>query len=123
MPFSASESQTTQFGAMWFLGTSDRLTAHRPGIYRVTVNGVWAANANGTRWLQPSRTWGNPPLTQHKVIDYVTTPALAAGKTAQSITTEVALEQNDSITLQANTCGANVQLDTVRMSLTWLRDK
>lgn len=126
VPFSRAETST---GKMWSFDQTDRLTANRAGIYRVTVNGSWAANANGVaRILQLSKTWGNPPNTgDHKIFQSVSTPPLAAGPTDQSLTTEVPLDANDYVTLQADSCGSagpvDVPLDSIRMSITWLRNQ
>jgi hypothetical protein len=126
VPFSSAETST---GNMWSVQQTDRLTAHVPGIYRVTVSGSWAANPNGAvRLLQPEKTWGNAPHTgESEVFDSVTTPPLAVGTTDQSLSSEIALDANDYVTLQAAACGTSgpvdVPLEKVRMSIVWLRDK
>ena len=127
VPFARSENST---GTLWSILQTDRLTAPKSGIYQVTVNGKWAADPSGIlHVLSPSKTWGNPPNTgDHKIFDSVTTAPVALGTTDQSLTTEVALDANDYVTLQADSCAASgnppidVPLTSIRMSMTWLRN-
>jgi hypothetical protein len=120
VPFSFIGQGSTSESAVALTPGTDIGT--RAGVYTVTVNGTWEAGAGFARVLQIRKTIGSGPNAgNNQFVDQLIDAPATTGQTAQSLTAQVALDSEDTLSLQVASCGpdtgADVELDSVSLSL------
>lgn len=113
MAWDAENFDTLGASVQWAAGSSTRLTAQAPGVYRLSASVVFAANATGERavWFRKNGATFLPGLR---------VPATAANATATAAATTVILNASDYVecfVYQNSGGNLNVQVNDAQTSI------